>query len=117
MRHYTLQKIIQVLKLKTQYFEIKRKKKERKKTQFEMCAVKKYQSESGRVIYRVSDACLELKNKYRKDMFTCLLLPRHCTCDIFLKQVIIEDKMVMCRHLLAAILSDILNMFEFEQLN
>ncbi|KAI9472205.1 MAG: hypothetical protein EXX96DRAFT_611454 [Benjaminiella poitrasii] len=80
-------------------------------------SVKKYQSESGRTVYRVSDACLQLKNKYRKDTFTCLLLPRHCTCDNFLKQVVIDDTMVMCRHLLAAILSDVLDILEFEQLN
>ncbi|KAI8373825.1 hypothetical protein BD560DRAFT_433937 [Blakeslea trispora] len=85
-------------------------------------SVAKVRSDSGRVMFRVSDLCLrpehrEESEEVEEDTHTCLLFPNYCSCEIFLKGVIIESNLVMCRHLLAVAISNALNMTENIQLN
>ncbi|KAI8054931.1 uncharacterized protein B0P05DRAFT_560809, partial [Gilbertella persicaria] len=91
-----------------------------------MFLVAKVKSNSGRVVFRVSDLCLypeeervgkEKEDEEIENIFTCLLFPRHCSCETFLKEVILQDKSIMCRHLLAIMISHALNISENIQLN
>ncbi|OBZ91455.1 Zinc finger SWIM domain-containing protein 7 [Choanephora cucurbitarum] len=82
--------------------------------------VAKIQSDSGRVIFRVSDLCLrpEIESEELDEhTHTCLLFPNYCSCDTFVKGVILESSALMCRHLLAVAISHALNRTETIQLN
>ncbi|KAI8377152.1 hypothetical protein EDC96DRAFT_494678 [Choanephora cucurbitarum] len=83
-------------------------------------SVAKIQSDSGRVMFRVSDLCLrpEIESEELDEhTHTCLLFPNYCSCDTFVKDVILESSAMMCRHLLAVAISHALNRTETIQLN
>ncbi|KAI8089528.1 uncharacterized protein BX664DRAFT_314727 [Halteromyces radiatus] len=55
-----------------------------------------------RQIYQVLDTA----NTTRKDPQLCLLYPRHCSCDHFIRTIVCGQSSLMCRHILAAVLFD-----------
>ncbi|SAL97429.1 hypothetical protein [Absidia glauca] len=62
--------------------------------------------QAKRHLYRIQDTVEAPKEK--KETQLCFLLPRHCTCGVFLSSVICEQKALVCRHVLAALLFEAL---------
>ncbi|ORX87497.1 hypothetical protein BCR32DRAFT_289318 [Anaeromyces robustus] len=60
--------------------------------------VKKVISESNQILYVIKN------NKIEK--FICLPDVHYCSCDKFIKQVIIQEKENMCEHLLSAVIAE-----------
>lgn len=77
--------------------------------------VTKVQSDSGRIIYRVSNECiLQQDDTSQKTINTCMTKPRYCNCDKFIQDIILKNEMIMCRHILAVELSECLNLVEID---
>ncbi|PHZ09573.1 uncharacterized protein RHIMIDRAFT_240692 [Rhizopus microsporus ATCC 52813] len=79
-------------------------------------SVTKICCESGRYLFNVSDHCLyskeEEKDEYSRDIFLCTIEPRYCSCKEFFDRVLCHKDLLMCRHLLAVIISDIFDMHQ-----
>lgn len=78
-------------------------------------AVTKVSCESRRFIYNISDHCLYPVNKqdeYKRDIVFCTTEPRYCSCTTFLDKVICNQEIILCRHVLAAIFSEVLNSYQ-----
>ncbi|KAL0077998.1 hypothetical protein J3Q64DRAFT_1702769 [Phycomyces blakesleeanus] len=98
-------------------------------------AVTQYTSESGRSFYKVTDMPIisheRDKDKEMSDedrdreqqlsdedtsAYTCFINPRYCNCQAFLRDVICCGKMIMCRHVLASLLSDCMGVSEIQEM-
>ncbi|KAI9008845.1 hypothetical protein CLU79DRAFT_840212 [Phycomyces nitens] len=86
-------------------------------------AVTQYSCKSGRSFYKVSDASIlsheeDNEEVLEEDMsaYTCFINPRYCNCQAFLRDVICCGRMIMCRHALAAVLSDCMDTVEIQEM-
>ncbi|KAG2218173.1 hypothetical protein INT45_006225 [Circinella minor] len=77
-------------------------------------AVKRVKCKTERKLYHVKDIILEMNNKTTiiQQPYTCFIYPRYCSCPEFFNFTINEQKTLMCRHVLAVILGDTLNILE-----
>ncbi|KAI9493529.1 hypothetical protein BDB00DRAFT_364854 [Zychaea mexicana] len=97
-------------------------------------AVKRVHCKAGRVLYRVTDTILEQhmstattttrttassssaatavtrQPPRATEPYTCLVQPRFCSCPEFFDSTICEQQALVCRHALAAVLGDALDM-------